>query len=139
MIARIKSVRWTLLFGIAAGLAMSMLTPMAWIDALFPVVTMQAQVASKTPTEVMVSLSGTKNRECRYDGITAYSQMGTLLKELNIDRVDRPATDSTHPKGTFDFGTWRIWPTTGTKLVALYVSYDCNGRHVHVRAAEVAL
>lgn len=136
---RLWPMRWTVIVGVVFGILISTSLPSEWFDEIFPVVVMQAVVVNQSPTEVTVKLSGKKNRDCKYGGITAYSQVGALLKELNIDRIDRPATDSTHPQGSFDFGTWRIWPTTNTKLVAVYVLYDCGGRQVHVRAAEVVL
>ena len=118
---------------------MSMLTPMTWIDAMFPVVTMQADVVSKTPTEVVVSLKGTKTRDCKYVSIDAFSRHGDMLRDLNMIRVDRPEEGGTKPKGFFYFGDWRIWPTQNTKTVLVYVRYDCSGRDVFVRAAEVSL
>ena len=139
MRAVIRSMRWTILIGMVAGVALSMLTPMAWLDSIYPVVSMRADVVAKQPTEVVVRLSGTKNRDCKYLGIDAFSRHGEMLRDLNMERIDMPADGGTKPKGHFDFGTWRIWPTSNTKLVMIYVRYDCSGRDVFVNVAEVAI
>jgi len=127
------------LFGVVVGFVLSMITPMTWIDYLFPVVEMQATVVNKTPSEVIVSLKGTKNRDCKYVSIDAFSRHGDTLRDLNMVRVDRPEEGGTKPKGYFYFGDWRIWPTTDTKTVLVYVQYDCSGRDVFVQAAEVTI
>lgn len=139
MIAAVRSMRWTILASLALGALMATLTPAAWLDSLFPVVTMRAEIVTKHPAEIVMRLIGTKHRDCRYEGINAFARMGDLLRDLHMDRIDKPADGQTKPKGRFDFGTWRVWPTANTKLVEVYVQYDCGGRSVFVRAAEVAL
>jgi len=139
MIAAARSMRWTIVFSVMLGIGLSWLTPMSWIDAVFPVVTMKSEVMAKTPTEVVVRLSGTKHRDCKYEGIDAFSKHGGMVRDLNMERVDMPDDGMTKPKGHYDFGLWRIWPTANTKLVTIYVRYDCDGRDVFVIAAEVLL
>lgn len=139
MIATVKSLRWTIFFSVLLGIGISMITPQSWYDALFPVVTMRADVINKTLTEVTVRLSGEKHRDCKYMAIDAFSRHGDLLRDLQMERLDQPADGTTKPMGRFDFGYWRIWPTNDTKTVMIYVRYDCAGRDVFVRAAEVAL
>jgi hypothetical protein len=139
MMSHIISMRWTIIASLGIGILLSMVTPWTFIDSVFPVVVMDPVVVQKTQSEVLVQLSGKKQRDCKYEGISAYNQVGQHLRDLNIERVDKPAVGITRPKGSFDFGTWRIWPTDKTKLIAVYVQYDCSGRDVHVRAAEVAL
>jgi len=137
--SNIRSMRWTILLSIGLGILLSFVTPWSFIDSVFPVVVMDHVIVQKGPAEVLVQLSGKKQRDCKYEGISAYNQVGNILRDLNMERVDKPAAGATRPTGSFDFGTWRIWPTDKTKLIAVYVQYDCSGRDVHVRAAEVAL
>jgi len=138
------AMRWWLVFVLLAGYLAALLTPASWLETTFPIVTMQATIVQKTPTEVIISLNGEKPwytayRGCKYQAIDAYSDVGMRLRDLNIERTDKPETGFTRPPGVHDFGTWRIWPTTNTRLVAIYVTYDCDGKQVHVRAAEIAL
>lgn len=135
----IKPFSTAMLIGVLAGVLLSFATPWAWIDSVFPVVSMNAMVIQKMPTEIVVKLAGRKNRDCKYEGVRAYSQVGDLLRDLNMERIDKPAESITRPVGHFDFGTWRVWPTTTTKTMVIYIQYDCSGRDVHVRAVEVAL
>ena len=78
--------RWSAAAGVLVGLLLSFVVPtqvLSLYDALFPVVTLKAEVVQKMPSEIVVRLSGQKNRDCRYLGIDAFSRVGTLLRDIN--------------------------------------------------------
>jgi len=136
---QLLTMRWTVVISLAVGAVLSNITPAAWFDSIFPVVSMNAEVVAKSYDEVVLKLSGTKHRDCKYISIDAFSRHGDLLRDLDMVRVDRPAEGGTKPKGSFDFGVWKIWPTNDTKMVTVYVRYDCSGRDVFVNVAEVQI
>ena len=142
--SNIRSMRWTILTSLIVGFLLAFLTPTHLIDTLFPIVRMEAVVVQKTTTDILVNLSGVKPwystyRSCRYQGIEAYNDSYPRRRDLNMQRVDKPEEKTTRPPGAYEFGVWRIWPTDNTKRIAIDVEYDCSGRVVFVRAAEVSL
>ena len=136
--------RWTILLAVAFGCVMSALVDGMSLapvyDQLRPVVTMQGEIVARTPDSVTVHMWGSKNRECRYIGIQAFSHLaGGLRQDTNIERVDQHTNGRTKPAGVYDIGTWRIHPITGAQAASVYVQHDCDGRVVLTEVAEVSL
>lgn len=133
--------RWTIVLSVLTGVLLSyVIKPWALYDMIFPIVSMEAQVVQKNPAEVIVKLTGSRNRgNCLYLGPQAYTEVGKRLSDLYMDRIDKPADGKSRPVGDFDFGVWRIWPTEKTRNLVIYMTYNCSGRYVEVRAVEMAL
>jgi hypothetical protein len=109
-------------------------------DQANPVVVAQARVLSSTADEVVVMLSGRKERDCQYIGLQAYTRRpgDETLTDAYIRRIDLPETGATRPRGEFSsFGTWKIWPRGSAGTLLIYVQYSCSGRLVVGKMAEV--
>lgn len=140
MISTLRDMRWTMVLSVVIGvlLALAVPAPMTMLyDAVFPVVTMNSRVVSTSPTEITIGLHGTKNRDCKYLSINAFSRVGERLQDVNIQRVDKTEEAQTRPIGEYDFGVWRLWPTRAGQQIEVYVQYSCSGRDTFVRVAEV--
>lgn len=110
-------------------------------DAAVPVLEMKGTVIGRAADSVDVRITGSKNRNCSYMNIQAYTDVGPggLTKHAYIDRIDRPETGVTRPPGVMDIGVWRIWPVKGEATVTVFVQHTCDGRIVLTKVAEVAL
>ncbi len=94
--------------GLVAGLSNNAIED--WVltryDALFPVVTTNVRVILVTADEIMLSISGTKHRECQLsrpphaEGRTS----GGTPVEMTIERLDKKETLSVRPVGPFAAG-----------------------------------
>lgn len=137
------STPWTAALGIAAGLAIAPGGGFDWAWALYddlrPVLSMEGQVVSRTPTDVVVAIRGTKHRACQYLAIRAYAERDGLLVDANSERVDRVEDGHTKPPGVYDIGNWRIWPIDGATVVKMYAKHSCDGRLVISKVAEVSV
>jgi hypothetical protein len=109
-------------------------------DAAFPVLEMTGNLVSASDGEAVISMAGTKNRDCTYIGIRAYSlDKDGNMSDVFIARTDNPTVGSTRPVGTFIIGSWRIWPLPDSKGVTVYASHLCGSRIVITKIAEVPL
>jgi len=115
----------------------------SWLayDTFVPVVRGNASVVNLEPNAVVVRLSGTKYRECRYVGIQAYSRSArTEFDDTTITRLDKPATNTTRPRGSFNMGLWRIEPTEGATRVTIFTQHACGVDDLRTtKLAEVKL
>jgi hypothetical protein len=111
-------------------------------DAANPVVSAQATLVKVNSDEVVLHLSGTKERDCQYIGLQAYTRHtgSEIISDAYIQRVDVPETGATRPVGKFaGLGTWRIWPRSGADVVMIYAQHACGGRLVLGKIVEVRL
>lgn len=112
-------------------------------DQAHPVVVARATLLPPAaPDEVLVRLSGRKDRDCQYIGLQAYTRRASddALIDAYIQRVDVPETGVTRPRGSFaSLGTWRIWPRGGAGVVLIYAQHACGGRLVVGKLAELRL
>jgi hypothetical protein len=139
--------RWTVVVGVLIGVLISPASQGFWgvvlaaYDMLRPVVVLvNATIVDKGGDEVTVGLIVRKGRECDYIRLQAFGARGDEpLKDAYMRRLDVPENGATKPRGTFDIGTWRIWPTSGASSVIVYAQHDCSGRIVQTKLAEVAL
>lgn len=147
MIARMLDLRWTIAIGIAVGALASPLAGSvvalvyASYDAKHPVVTMQGELLTRGDEEVVIGIGGTKNRACKYVGITASMRTADgTLQDAAAKRLDTPEDNSTKHPGRWHIGLWRVWPTRPSSVAAeVYVAHDCDGRRLVTRIADVCL
>lgn len=121
----------------------------AWADArqaaqqqARPVVAMHGRFVQRDDHSVWVHISGTKLRQCRYLGLTAYSIDGQgVRRDANIERADGiQIRGDTKEPGDYDLGVWRIWPVQDSAVRAMVsVEHDCMGVTVRSVIAEVVL
>ena len=107
-----------------------------------PVVKMTGQLLERGTDDVLLRIEGEKIRPCKYAGILAFSLDVTGQRHAaNIARVAPIAqTNKTLPVGSYDFGTWRVWPVDSRAAVILvYVEHVCSAVVVQTLAAEVRL
>ena len=108
-------------------------------DRLYPVLSMQADIVSSKPGEVLIALTGTKNRACDYIGINSFAEEGGRLVDVNEERVDIRADGGTKPPGSFSFGTWRVWPVFGATRLVMATTHSCANRLVTTRVIDLPL
>lgn len=147
MLASIVKYPGSAVAGLLAGLvllvplaqSMSAQAMQAW-DKMNPVVTMQGTLVSASSDEVVLSIAGTKNRDCSYVRVSAYTEwMDGSMRDAYIMRSDFPEKGDTKPRGKFQIGTWRIWPRAGGVRVLVYVHHQCGQRLVTTKIADVPL
>jgi hypothetical protein len=148
MIATIRSMRWTISTAIIVGMLLSGVFTDAiraayqdFYNRQFPVVTMRGKLVSQDSASATIHITGTKNRDCKFVGLLAYTSQNGSLTDAFKERVTGPKEDGTSkPKGTYDIGYWRIWPKQGADSVLMYVQHDCAGPHLTTtKIADVAL
>lgn len=139
---QLAAMRWTVLFSVLLGALLGSIGPgplLYLYDIAVPVVNMRGQLVARGDNSVDVHMWGSKNRNCKYLGILAYSHQTNsgLLRDASITRLDRKSTGDTKPRGDFDIGVWRIAPIAGALEVLVYVQHDCDGRAVDTLIAEI--
>ncbi len=144
MISAVAQQRWSIIFGLLIGLVVSFSAfglDSLWklYDELFPVVEMQGEVVDRKDDAVFVRVSGEKRRSCRYANLQTFGVDSRGEMHFVSAQYIGAATKGTLPRGNFDLGTWRLWPTTGAVMVRMYASHDCGGRLVTTKIAEVLL
>lgn len=133
--------------GLLAGLVL--LVPLAqsisaqatqtW-DRFNPVVSMQGTLISASSEEIVLSIAGTKNRDCSYIRVSAYTEWSDgSLRDAYIMRTDMLEKGDTKPRGNYQIGTWRIWPRAGGVRALVYVHHQCGQRLVTTKIADVSL
>lgn len=107
----------------------------------FPVTWTKARLVSKDAQAAVVHIEGWKLRNCKYAGITSFSQVnGAPKRNARIERVDFPSFSETKPLGDHNMGSWKVWPLEGATHVIVYFWHSCDeGDLRSVKAAEVAL
>ena len=116
------------------------LTAARMFDDRFPVVEMSGALISATDGEVILSIGGTKNRDCEYLRLQAYTvNANGTLGDASVSRIDRFERGDTKPKGRYSIGSWRIWPRGDAVRVIVYANHLCGARVVQTKIAEVAL
>ena len=108
-------------------------------DSLRPILVAEAKVIERAEDSVTVHLVGKKSRDCRFVSINASTKSGDMYRGAQMLRVDIPGKGVSRQVGKHDFGVWKIWPLSGGSLIAIHVQYDCSGRYVLLKAAEVTL
>lgn len=145
MIAAAVQQRWSILFGLAIGLVLSLSafstdSLLKGYDELYPVVDMRGELVESSPDSVFIRVTGKKNRACEYVALQAYyrSADGTM-RDAYRERIGVGETRSTKPVGYFDIGVWRVWPRRDAVAVLMYTTHECSGRVVVTKVAEVML
>lgn len=142
-----RAMPWTLVTAICLGIFFAPGAGLDWAydtyDTFKPVVVTEGKLVSldlsaKPPTATVV-IEGSKNRACQYLAIRAYALRDGLLFDINLQRIDRPSFNVTHPVGKLNFGTWSLWPVEGTKMVRIFFYHSCDGRLVVTKAADITL
>jgi len=137
---RFMQMPYTVVFGLVGGVVVSYYAqPYEWYDGLFPVVRMEVDVVGRDANSITLHLVGDKKRSCEPKHIDAFGRVGNMLHDINIARQDVQDTLTAKPLGRHDFGIWRVWPSGGERVVLVYILYDCDGRIVPTKVAEVAL
>ena len=131
-----------LLLGLFGGQVLSGMADMLTehYDAWRPVVKITGERVGAESNAVFIRLRGTKNRECGYLRLTAFTAdaSGRLLAAY-IKREARDELGETLPLGAYEFGTWRLWPIDGALRAVVYISHQCGDRIVRTKVADVAL
>ena len=106
-----------------------------------PVVVASGKIVERTATSVLIHITGTKLRECRFMGLQAYTvDTGGVMTAAQLERVGVPMMAHSRPLGPFDAGTFRVWPLVDdARGVTIYVSYQCGVHEVRALLAQVAL
>jgi len=109
-------------------------------EAMYPIATGVAQIVGTEKNAVFLRVTIQKLEEGSFLRITAYDATDERKKiPLNIERIDEPQTNITHPVGTIVTGVWRVWPTKQPQKINLYVNYAVNDRVVPVLVGTVNL
>ncbi len=146
-IARMLHSPYSMLAGVVLGLVVGLSNDsiedwvLAQYDTLFPVVTTNVTVVLATHDEILLSISGTKHRACaisRPPHAEGRTSGGTPV-EMSIERLDKKETLSMRPIGPFAAGLWRLWPRGNAASAQVYLTYDCRGRVVVAKYADVTL
>lgn len=146
-IGRILRAPYSMLIGALLGLVVGLSNDsveawaLAQYDAFFPVVTTDVRVVLATQDEILLSISGFKQRACslsRPPHAEGRTSGGTPV-EMSIERIDKKETLSVRPVGPFGAGLWRLWPRGNAASVQVYLTYDCRGRVVVAKYADVVL
>lgn len=107
-----------------------------------PVVSMSGRLVQRDVDSVLVHIAGSKLRECKFLGLTAYSiATNGVRRDANIERADGiKERGVTKEPGAYDIGVWRVWPVGGDAVSALVsVEHDCGGVTIRSVIAEVTL
>jgi len=137
---------FTILIGIVVG---TLLAPVVILtanevhgvyDRAYPIVEMQGKLISLANDEAVIALSGRKLRECSYVRIQAYSlSENGDLNDAFITRTDMPEDGESKPKGSFLFGSWRVWPLPNSHGIVVYANHLCGSRVVLTKIADIPL
>lgn len=147
-IGRILRAPYSMLIGALLGLVVGLSNDSveAWAltqyDAFFPVVTTNVTVVLATREEILLSISGFKHRKCTPTSRGPHAEgrtSGGTPVEMSIERIDKKETLSVRPIGPFGVGLWRLWPRGNAASVQVYLAYDCDGRVVLAKYADVVL
>jgi hypothetical protein len=107
-------------------------------DRTNPVLVVTTTIVEAETDAIVVHIVGSKERECSYIGMQAYTRDATgQMRDAFIDRIDRPERGGTKPLGHYDMGVWRIWPRAKGDAVLIYSNHSCNGRLVLTKLAEL--
>lgn len=140
---------WPVLAAIALGVAVAPALQSAYrswaadrlaeIERGTPVVTMSGTLIERDGDAVLLHITGTKHRNCRYVGLQAYALDVTGVRhDANIQRQDHESRGDTKPPGVYDIGYWRVWPVDPIAArVLVYAEHDCRGISVRSIIAEV--
>lgn len=143
LINAFRAMPLTIFLSVLLGLALSLGSAGALqvYDSLFPVVSMTGEVVSVRDDSVVVHITGTKNRDCIYGGMQAYSVNGEgEMHDAFRERIGSQETGRTKPVGVYDIGFWRVWPTTSSSTgVRIFVQHFCSGRVVLTNVADVSI
>lgn len=146
-IGRILRAPYSMLIGALLGLVVGLSNDSVedWVraqyDTFFPVVTTSVTVVLATREEILLSIKGFKHRDC-YPSRAPHAEgrtSGGTPVEMSIERIDKKETLSVRPVGPFGAGLWRLWPRGNAASVQVYLTYDCNGRVVLAKYADVVL
>ena len=109
-------------------------------DDRFPVVDMDGTLIAAAAEEVTITIGGTKNRDCEYLRLQAYTvNANGTLGDASVARIDRFERGDTKPTGKYSIGSWRIWPRGDAVRVIVYANHLCGTRVVQTKIADVAL
>ena len=128
--------------GLAAVLWWPLIVDIAEVasDSAFPVIRGSAAVVSRTSEEVVLSVTITKQRDCIFNNVQAYSRLPDgILRSAQAERLDFQSGPVSRPAGgTYDAGQWRVWPLAGSSGVVMFTQHDCgDGRLVTSTFADV--
>jgi hypothetical protein len=137
---------FTVMFAVLLGLLLAPLVSVVRdaavgaYDRSFPVVRVSAKLVSKSADEIVISMHGTKERDCTFLRVQAYARFnGRELVDVNIRRIDVVENGDTKALGGYFLGTWRLWPTAYAKGVIVDVNHLCNDHVVVTRVADLSL
>lgn len=112
-------------------------------DAANPVVRVKYDLVGRSADSVTIHASGKKLRgaECRLLTMYAYTIDASGENfDANIARLDRPKDERRREEGSYDFGTWGIWPVGPDAVkVQVWLHYSCRGRDVLTKVVDVPL
>lgn len=146
MIRQMLSMPWTVLSAAACGFLLAPAGQTGWRAALDaydearPVITATVDNSVRDGDAVLIGISVTKLRTCRYLRMQAYTRSADgALSDAYASRVDMPSKGDSKPPGRFSIGQWRVWPLANSEAVLMFVQHDCDGRIVQSKLAEVVL
>jgi hypothetical protein len=122
--------------------AWAVVSPGPWLvemyDARNPVLKLDAKVVLATADSVVISATGDKVRSCQYVRLQAYGvDTNGVLYDASIERIDQFEDKDSKPVGSFNFGTWRIWPRGNSVRVQIFSQYLCGQRMVVQRILDL--
>lgn len=146
MIRDLTSMPWTVLSAAVAGFLLAPVGQTGWRAALDayddarPVFTATVTSTARDGDAVLLDISVTKLRACRYLRVQVYTRAADgALSDAYTARVDMPEKGDSKPPGRFSIGKWRIWPLAKAEAVLMFTQHDCDGRIVQTKLAEVVL
>lgn len=137
---------FTIVFSVIVGVAA---VPLAGVlvdgiysqyDRIFPVVEASGALISQGNDEAVVAIGGSIRRNCIRLRLQAYA-LGTdgNMYDAFIVRTDMPEKPDTRPLGSFQVGTWRVWPLPNSRGLSIYVSHLCGSRIVLTKIVDLPL
>ena len=128
--------------GLAAVLWWPLVVDVAEVaaDSAFPVIRSSSAIVSRSADEVVLHVTITKQRDCKFNNVQAYSRMSDgVLRSAQAERIDFQGGSVSRPAGgTYDAGKWRVWPIAGAAGVVMFTQHDCgDGRLVTSTFADV--
>lgn len=137
--------RWTIAIGIVIGFLFSPLSlgfydmALSTYDNTNPVLNMRGEILRKSKDSLELRIIGTKDRDCLYIGIQAFSENASgFNRQIYISQLDRPLNSTTIlTMGMHDMGAWRIWPTDDSKHISVFTQHSCSGRLVMSKVVSI--
>lgn len=128
--------------GLAAVLWWPLIVDVAEIasDSAFPIIRSSSAIVSRSPDEVVLRVTITKQRDCQFNNVQAYSRLpDNVLRSAQAERLGIQTRPISRPAGvTYDAGLWRVWPIAGSTGVVMFTQHDCgDGRLVTSTFADV--